>query len=108
MEFGFNTLTDLKVFLPFISLVLSIVTVIVGLDIIWRVEHDLDKFIKWLTLAVGLSVAIKLLSLLGLSEALNWVSILLFFDLAIAVSVLAAFLKLYKMVRLLDNEKKKS
>ena len=101
-----STFASYTSFLPIVSFILSALAVIVGLNIVWRVEGQLDRVMKWLTVAVGVGMVRKFLSLLGLKDSVNWPKISWYFEIVGSFLVLVAFLKMYKLVRALGTKKK--
>lgn len=102
-EFNFQSLNFI---LPFLSLILSAVAIIIGLNCIWRVEKKLDWFLKLLTGATLVTAVRKSIGLVGLDQSGRWPEFLLYFDLIASILLLFAFLEMYRIIRQLSNENK--
>lgn len=100
--FGF--FSSQTIFFEFISLIITSLTVIVGLNCIWRVEHRLKTAMSLFTAGVATNAIRKAVGLTGWEQALVWNVMLLIFDLIVSLFFVLAFVEMYKIIRTLDNE----
>jgi hypothetical protein len=105
MPIDLSHIGSYQVFLPLLSIVMSIITLIIGLDCIWRVEKRLKTFLIVLTGAVIVTALRKITGLLGLDQSASWHAALLYSDLLVATLVLSAYFEIYRIIRSLNNEK---
>lgn len=93
--------------LIFISLGLGITTLMLGLKCIWRVEHELDTYLKSVTFGILLQIGQKIIFLFGLGNVRVWSLAIQWLDIAIACVFLIAMMNMYRIIRHLNKEDKK-
>ena len=87
-------------FFPLLSIVLLAITIIVGLDCVWRVEKRLETFMKLLTAGVIFRIFQEIFVLIApdlrtVSVVLNSVS---------SLFLLIGMIEMYRIIRTWDNE----
>jgi hypothetical protein len=92
--------------LPFVALIIAFVTVIIGLDCIWRMEKRLRTFMIILTMGVALLILRKVMLVLGFDASPSWYTMAQVLDIGLITFFFLAFVEMYRIVRFLDHEKK--
>ncbi len=93
-------------FLPALPLVLMIGAIIIGFDCIWRVEKRLDTFMKLLTVGMIFNAIRKLVVVFGYTDFTPLLSYTQYLDVAANGFFFAAFVEMYRIIRVLTHEEK--
>jgi len=93
-----------QIILPFFSLIIAFVALILGLDVIWRVQKHLKTFMFLLTMTVLLLVMSEAGLILGMDSNSYWHITTECVDIIVGILYFFAFLQMYKITRVLDNE----
>ena len=88
----------------FLSLILALGGVIVGLDCLWRVKGQLRTAISFLILAIVPFIVWKIMIIFGYNSLSSFMGLTKYADIFTAAFIFLGTLKLYKIVRSLDNE----
>jgi hypothetical protein len=107
MNEGFTQLRSLAVFLPILSLAISLISIVAVLNVFWRVKHRLRYFAGFMMGAIIVTALRKTLGLLGFTNAESWASSLMVFDIAASSLFMIASIEFYRIIRVLDNENPK-
>jgi hypothetical protein len=94
----------IQIILPFFSLTIAFVSLILGLDVIWRVQKHLKTFMFLLTMTLVLLVISESGLILGMDSNSYWHIATECINVITGFLFLFAFLQMYKITRVLDNE----
>ena len=93
-----------QVVLPFFSLIITFIALIVGLDVIWRVQKHLKIFMLSLTLTVLILVLSEAGLILGMDGNSYWRVAVECMDVLTGLLFVSAFLQMYKIIRVIESE----
>jgi hypothetical protein len=91
--------------LSIINILIYITVVIVGLNVVWRVDQRLDKFIKVLVFAIALVPIRLMIEIAGFDTDPVWMVIMKVLGFTVGIVLLIAFAGFLKTVKQLNNEK---
>lgn len=95
-----------RLFLPFISLIVGIVTLILCFDCIWRADKRLKKFIMFVAAAIIVHIIRKIFLILGYNNDPSWYFFAQYVDIGIIGFLFLAMMQMYRMIRVIDHERK--
>ena len=92
-------------FLPFVTLVFSLSSLVIISDCVWRTENKFAPAFKFLAISLTISTARRIVGILGLDEAVNWSNTFVIFDLLGTMFFVLGAIEFARIIRR-DTEKK--
>jgi hypothetical protein len=107
MSLGFTNFASMQMLLPLITVGIYVIAIIIGLDCIWRVEKNLDLFLKFYVGGLIILGLRMLAGALGFIESTYWTLLVPLVDALAGIMFLVSLLVMYKIIRSLNFEKSK-
>ena len=105
MENSLTIVQTLEKALSLVNIAVYIAVVVIALNCIWRVEKQLDRFLKLIILAIALVPFRLVLGVLGLEQDPNWSLAIRSLGFLAGLLLIVAFIDLLRMIKSMNQEK---
>lgn len=104
MHNSLEIFVNLEKILSLVNIVVYIAVVIIALNCVWRVEKQLDRFLKYLTLSISLVPLRLVMNLVGLEQQPVWAFVFRCFGFLSGLLLIIAFTDLLRSIKNLNHE----
>ena len=105
MENSLTIVQTLEKALSLVNIAVYIAVVIIALNCVWRVEKQLDRFLKLIILAIALIPFRLVLGVLGLEQDPNWALAIRSLGFLAGLLLIVAFIDLLRVIKSMNQEK---
>ena len=105
MENSLTIVQTLEKALSLVNIAVYIAVVVIALNCIWRVEKQLDRFLKLIILAIALVPFRLVLGVLGLEQDRNWSLAIRSLGFLVGLLLIVAFIDLLRVIKSMNQEK---
>ena len=105
MQNPLTTIQILEKALSLVNIAVYITVIIVALNCVWRVEKELDRFLKFLTIGIAVVPFRLILGVLGLDQDPNWAFAMRIAGFVAGILLIIAFADLLRVIKNMNKEK---
>ena len=104
MQESLTIIQTLEKVLSLVNIVVYFAVIVIALNVIWRVEKQMDRFIKLITIAIALVPFRLVLGVLGLEQNDNWALITRIFGFLVGLLLIIAFTDFLRTMKQINKE----